>query len=296
MKPKGISFLFLSLIALSCGPSSQEKQTIIRDDAEINYQIYGDGGATILFIHGAFADQTYWKEQIEFFQDDYTVVTVDLPGHGKSGKGRKNWSVRGFADDIYSLIKRLNLKDVVLVGHSMGADVALMEATYRPKSIKGIVVVDNFKNAATKPSKATQKLMDDFLRGLKMNFTQTSDSYVKHYLVSDSTPVAITQKVSASFTDAYRPMAHQIYPQLFGLHESQKKLLPELDFKLHLINVSNTETNEKPLEKYAKKGYALKQIEGTSHYPMLENPAEFNRILQETLDEISRESSAAPAY
>ena len=296
MDSRGIFFLLLASLALGCKGRGDEKPVIERDNAQINYNIYGDGGATLLFIHGAFADQTYWDAQVEHFKEDYTVVTVDLPGHGKSGKGRKIWSVRGFADDIYTVIKRLNLKNVVLIGHSMGADVALMEATYRPKNIKGFVVIDAYKQAAKRPSKKQEKFAQSFFKELKLGFVKTQEDYVNNYLVSDSTPMAVRQKVSASFKDAYRPMAHEIYPQIFQLYEAQRNLMPELNFKLNLINVNNSPTDEAPLKKYAAKGYSLKQINGTSHYPMLENPSELNRILQQTLDEIAREAETGPAY
>src|SRR5690606_29537370 len=123
----GIFLLFLTFV--SC-QTREEKPVIVRDNAEINYNVYGDGGATLLFVHGAYIDQTYWDKQVEYFKDDYKVVTLDLPGHGKSGKDRKHWSIRGFADDVYTLIKKLHLKNVILIGHSMGGDVNLMEATY----------------------------------------------------------------------------------------------------------------------------------------------------------------------
>ena len=57
---------------------------IKRDNAIINYEVTGKGDTTLLFVHGSFNDRTYWKNQVDYFSPNYTVVTLDLPGHGKS--------------------------------------------------------------------------------------------------------------------------------------------------------------------------------------------------------------------
>lgn len=287
--------IFLLLLTVMSCQKKDEKPLIVRDNAEINYNIYGDGGATLLFVHGAYIDQTYWKAQVDHFKDDYKVVTLDLPGHGKSGKGRKHWSVRGFADDVYTLIKKLQLKNVVLVGHSMGGDVILMEATYRPKNIIGFIGVDNFKSAGQPPTKSELVEIQKIERSLKMDFVNSNRDFARKYLVSDATPKELADRVINDFGNAYHPMADQLFPQLMKLYEDEKELLPELDFKVHLINSDNYPTDENALKRLAKSGYSVKETKATSHYPMVENPAEFNRLLQETLDEIARENDTQKA-
>ncbi|RZJ27505.1 MAG: hypothetical protein EOO48_11740, partial [Flavobacterium sp.] len=60
-KTKSLFFLFAVCVAISCKDESKPATTsgtFFRDGAEINYNIYGDGGATLLFVHGSYADQT----------------------------------------------------------------------------------------------------------------------------------------------------------------------------------------------------------------------------------------------
>ena len=95
-------------------------KVIQRDGAVIDYHISGKGDTTLLFVHGSYIDQTYWKDQVAYFSPQYTVVTIDLPGHGKSGKERDHWSIKGFAEDVIHLIKELDLKNIILIGHSLG--------------------------------------------------------------------------------------------------------------------------------------------------------------------------------
>lgn len=80
--------------------NSETIKKLERDNASINYKISGHGDTTLLFVHGSYIDQTYWKQQVEYFSPHYTVVTLDLAGHGKSGKAREHWSVQGFGEDV----------------------------------------------------------------------------------------------------------------------------------------------------------------------------------------------------
>src|SRR5436190_14238710 len=97
-----------------------------RDGSIINYQVSGKGDKTLLFVHGSYIDKTYWNEQVKYFSQGNRVVTLDLPGHGRSGRERKNWSIQSFAEDIVTLTKELNLENVILIGHSLAADINLI--------------------------------------------------------------------------------------------------------------------------------------------------------------------------
>ena len=269
----------------------EKSGTLFRDGAQINYNIHGDGGATLLFVHGAYADQTYWDAQVQYFKGDYKVVTLDLPGHGKSGKDRKYWSLDGFAGDVYAVIKRLDLKNVILIGHSMAGDINLIEATSHPKNIIGFIGVDNFKQAATPMPKKFDKQRKAILAALKKDFADANENYARTTLVSADTPVEITNRVATDFRNGYKPMGKQIMPELFNVYKRERKLLPKIRLKLHLINVDNTPTNEAPLKKYCSSGYDIRLMKGTSHYPMLENPKELNRLLQQTIEDIARDDT-----
>ena len=80
----------------------------------------GEGDTTLLFIHGRNLDHTYWQNQEAALSSSYRLVMVDLAGCGASGTNRKNWTTESFARDITVIINKEQLKNVVLVAHSMG--------------------------------------------------------------------------------------------------------------------------------------------------------------------------------
>jgi pimeloyl-ACP methyl ester carboxylesterase len=74
---------------------------------------------------------------------EYTVVALDLAGHGKSGAIRKRWTIRSFAKDVVAVVSQLECPPVILVGHSMGGAVALDAAQALNKCALGVIGVDS---------------------------------------------------------------------------------------------------------------------------------------------------------
>jgi len=262
---------------------------IKRDNAILNYNITGSGDTSLLFVHGSYIDQTYWANQVDYFSPKYKVVTFDLPGHGRSGRERKHWSVNGFAEDVNFVIKELNLKNVILIGHSLGGDINLVAATSHPENIIGFIGIDNFKNAAAELLPEYKQQAASLQQKLKTDFANTNEQYVRMALLTKETSIEIVDRVVKDYRKAYQPMAIETTPEIFTLFKTEKELLPQLKLKLYLINVDYTPTNEKSLKQYAGNGYHLLHIKGTCHYPMLENPNELNKLLEEIFREILNE-------
>lgn len=267
--------------------NNDEMKEIKRDNAGINYQITGNGDTTLLFVHGSNIDQTYWAAQVNYFSAQYKVVTLDLPGHGKSGKERKHWSVEGFAADVITVIKELNLKNVILVGHSLGGGINLIAATSYPENSIGFIAIDFFKNAAMPIPEYEQQAIS-IKQKLKTDFSNTNEQYVRMALLTKQTSSEITNQVVKDYRNAYQPMAIETTPEIFYMFKTEKELLPQLKFKLYLINVDYMPTNEEPLKKYAGEGYDLMHMKGTCHFPMLENPKVLNELLEKTIHKISK--------
>ncbi|SEJ85096.1 Pimeloyl-ACP methyl ester carboxylesterase [Dyadobacter sp. SG02] len=258
--------------------------TIISNGTPISYNVYGSGPATLLFVHGSFIDQTYWKEQVSFFKEKYKVVTMDLAGHGESGTNREEWTLRGMAEDVVNLIKELRLDDVVLIGHSLGANLILMAATAFPEPVIGFIAVDNFKNLATPLPPEYDSQVTEIIESSKKAYADTNEHYARMALFTAGTPQWITDKVVSAFRNSYEPMGRQTLPQFFIMDQIEREVLPLLKPKMNLINVNYMPTNVEALKKNAVNGYALIEIAGTCHYPMLESPKALNEALDEVID------------
>ena len=95
----------------------------------------------IIFLHGAGMDHTVWSLQSRYFAHrNYSVLAIDFPGNGRS-EGHCLSSIEEMSDWIQNLIYSVGLKSVILVGHSMGALVALESAHRYSKFIKGLCLI-----------------------------------------------------------------------------------------------------------------------------------------------------------
>ena len=110
---------------------------------EVYYRESGNkDNPTLFFIHGFLGSSYDWIDMIKYYDDNYHVIAIDLPGFGDSEKSLTyNYARENQANTVIGLINALNLNDVTLVGHSMGGMISLMTAYKQPQLIKQLVLI-----------------------------------------------------------------------------------------------------------------------------------------------------------
>jgi esterase len=105
------------------------------------YRKFGEGQPLII-LHGLFGQSDNWNSLARQFSElGNAVYTVDLRNHGLSSHSEE-WTYQSMSDDILELITDLGLKEVILIGHSMGGKVAMQFAMNYPELLKKLIVVD----------------------------------------------------------------------------------------------------------------------------------------------------------
>src|SRR4029077_723794 len=102
-------------------PGEGPRLTMSPDGVHIEYRVLGHGEPTVILVHGWACDANYWNEQLAALTAHYTVVPVNLAGHGGSGSNRTDWSIANYAGVLAAVAKQLPGTHLVLVGHAMGA-------------------------------------------------------------------------------------------------------------------------------------------------------------------------------
>ena len=118
-------------------------QLIKRNGVGLAYEEVNSGTPPIILIHGWSCDHTVFARQREFFSQSHHVVLVDLRGHGESDAPHQDYTMVAFADDLAWLCTELALVRPIVVGHSMGGNVALELAARRPELLSSIVLIDS---------------------------------------------------------------------------------------------------------------------------------------------------------
>ncbi|THJ02385.1 alpha/beta hydrolase [Nocardioides sp.] len=112
----------------------------------LNVHVDGPSDARpIVFAHGFGCDQTMWCEVAPRFTDRYRTVLFDYIGSGGSDMASYDFeryaSLDGYADDIVGLVEELDLRDVVLVGHSVSSMIGALAQVAAPDRITALVMV-----------------------------------------------------------------------------------------------------------------------------------------------------------
>jgi sigma-B regulation protein RsbQ len=107
--------------------------------------ITGTGAATMVFIHGFGCDQLMWRFLAPMYEDRFRTITYDLVGCGQSDLSaydrRKYGSLHGHAQDLLEILEAVGGGPVVVVGHSVGATIAMLAAIEAPQRFAAQVMV-----------------------------------------------------------------------------------------------------------------------------------------------------------
>jgi pimeloyl-ACP methyl ester carboxylesterase len=123
--------------------------------------------------------------------DDYSIYAVDLPGHGKS-EGKSKLSIDEYSSDIIDFLDVMDLKKVCLVGHSMGAAIALNACLSGHWRICSVVAIGG----------ASKMIVNDaILEGLQDTFEATVDSIVRYSWHKKTGAVADSPQMAAFFRE-----------------------------------------------------------------------------------------------
>ncbi|MBA3829733.1 MAG: alpha/beta hydrolase [Taibaiella sp.] len=106
----------------------------------VAYTDEGSGNTTLLFIHGLANYSLSWRKNTEELKKSYRCIAIDLPGNGFSDHTDRPYTMSFFANVIYELIIALQLKNVCLVGHSMGGQIAITTVLNHPGVVKALVL------------------------------------------------------------------------------------------------------------------------------------------------------------
>ena len=99
-------------------------------------------GPAIVCIHGLTANHTCWQSLADILTPEHRLIAYDLRGRGESDKPPKGYSLEIHARDVNALLDRFDLKRAVIVGHSLGAKIALHFAVHYPKRVSKLILVD----------------------------------------------------------------------------------------------------------------------------------------------------------
>jgi pimeloyl-ACP methyl ester carboxylesterase len=134
-----------------------EKFTCVGELA-LHYSDVGSGGRTLVLLHGYLESLDIWEEFAgRLAHAGYRVVSLDLPGHGISEVIGESHSMEFLAGVVAGLLDKLGILQAVLIGHSMGGDVAQAFAECCPERLQALVLFHSTPDADSEEKKEDRR-------------------------------------------------------------------------------------------------------------------------------------------
>ncbi|WP_258105818.1 alpha/beta fold hydrolase [Marinoscillum sp. MHG1-6] len=271
------------------------KYHTVNDSMRVAYVDEGQGANTLIFIHGLATYIPSWFPVFESQKTNNRCIALDLPGYGLSSKGQYAISMNFYAEVVISLIEALKLKNVILVGHSMGAQIAITSVLNRPEIFTQLILLapagfETFTPEQTKWLKTVSdaselsKATDDQIRAnWKLNFFNMPESV--EFMINDR----IQMKKSMDFDLYCRSVSLGITSMLEGpvfsklgelktrtlvVYGANDLLIPNryLNPNLSTKDVAQSGVNKIP-------DATLKLVPNCGHFITYDQPEEVNKII-----------------
>jgi len=222
--------------------------------------------ATLLLLHGAGGSHLTWRSQLRELSDRFRIISVDLPGHGQS-EGTGEATVGSYARSVSELMKVLELRDVVLGGHSMGGAIALEIALRDPSRLAGLVLVGTGARLRVLPA-IFSVIREDFELAIQsmagFTFGPAASSELieeeRHLLAKSSADVMLKDFTACDSFDIMERVGSIHVPTLIVCGKEDRLTPPKYSETLR-ENISGSE---------------IVLLDDCGHMPMLEQSGKFN--------------------
>lgn len=248
------------------------------DGMRIHYLDTGKGAEALVFIHGWTCNVEFWRGQIPHFAARTRVIAVDLPGHGLSDRPERiEYSMDTFARAVEAVMTDAGVKRAVLVGHSMGTQVARQFYRRSPARTLAVVIVDG----TLLPFASTEE-MEKFVAPLRgPNYAETAAKFIDGMLLSTQTE-ALRQEIKTAMLSTPQHVAVGAWDGMID-----EDIWVEDQIKVPVLAVLARSPfwpadNEQRFRRIAPT-LDYEMMEGVSHFLMMDEPEKFNQSLSSFL-------------
>ncbi len=253
-------------------PKFELKKLQLFENRTIAYLDEGDSDQVLLFLHGMGCSSAMWLKMLQELSTKFRCIAPDLPEHGQSYYTGESFSLTDLAEAIYHFIHRLSLnKQVVLIGHSMGAQLSFILSLRYPHLFSHLIVmapagIESFSKTEIKLIEMGSFMLNFFNTQNLSQLTGELKPQAKYFnVMRQSSRAMLNEPVHAFLSSIYTPTLI-----IFGTND---KFIPNPVTK----KIKTTEIAQQA--KRLIKGSSLNIIENKGHFLPLEAAKECNELI-----------------
>lgn len=258
-------------------------------------------GQPMVFAHGFGCDQSLWRFVAPALERDFRVVTFDYVGAGGSDRAAydptRYASLDGYAHDVLEICRAMDLEDVVMVGHSVSAIVAILASIAEPARFSDLILVAPSPRYIDDPPDYrggfSRGDIDGLLQMLDVNATGWA-SFLAPIVMGNPDRPQLAADLEVTFCSIDPVMARQ-FAEVTFLADNRMDLAKVSTPSL-IIQSANDAVAPMEVGVYMERhlpGSTLRVIESTGHCPHVSHPAETIAAMQEYLGARDRERQLA---
>ena len=241
---------------------------LVLDNRIVHYEYFGRG-RPLIFLHGWIGSWRYWVPAMDALSDAYRVYAFDLWGFGDSDKSTRQYSVESYIDLLRTFVSELGIREPIpLVGHALGAAVAVSFALRYPKQVERLLAVSLPLEGDAINRRLLNGGMSLFDRVLGR---APANGYADiEHEASRAAPAAVYDSVESVVGLDLRSQLPRLEPPLLALYGENDNVVtppPARDF-------SAPELGQR---------VRMLRMPDTRHFPMLDRSSQFNRLLLDFL-------------
>jgi pimeloyl-ACP methyl ester carboxylesterase len=248
-------------------------QQIVVSNQLISYKLIQNGGeknSSIIFLHGWRSNKEIWLTAMSQLPTaDYQLFAIDLPGFGGSQLPTKVFTIGDYAEIVVEFIKKLDLKNTIIVGHSFGGRVGIKLAAQYPAIVAKLVLVDSAGFSLSQEKKSVMNLAAKIARPFfKPKFMQGLRKKIYGHIGAEdylATPELQQTFVNVVNEDLSEDMKKINCPTLIITGEKDMDTPVEFGIKMHSL-IPNSKFLILP---------------NAGHFSFLDKPEEFTEKLKE---------------
>ena len=233
-------------------------------------------GKPVVILHGWGCNHTTVKSISACLEDGMRVISLDLPGHGKSEEPGEVWGSDDFATAVLKFIEKMNLETPSLIGHSFGGRTSIALASKLPKEKLGKIVLVDSAGITPKRSLKYYYKVYSYKTIKKIALTLLGEEKGKQYIEK-----LLKKKGSADY-QAASPIMRSIMSKC--VNEDLRKRFPDIKVPTLLIWGENDTATPLSDAKLMQKGIpdaGLVSFPNCGHYSFLDNPFGFKAVIRE---------------
>lgn len=222
----------------------------------------------LVFIHGWGVDSKIFEPIFYYLKSDFSIYTLDLPGFGKTPI-EKVMTLKDYAEFVYEFLNTNKIENPIIIGHSFGGAVAVKLALLYPESVSKLILVSASAIRQPRRKMILLKKIADFIKPM---LSEKSRKYILKLLKLDKTDYA--QIESPELKETFKNIIKEDLKPYFHLIKTPTLIIWGEKDKITPLNEGEIIAKTIPNVK-------LEIIKNTGHFPFLEKPEEFIKLIKE---------------